>query len=87
MDPEEELTVKVKVVVLLKGEPVTVIIYDPTGVEGEVEMVKVEGVLGEEGLLVNDPVAPDGSPKADRVTPAVVPEIKVLVMVLVPGEP
>jgi len=62
--------------------PVTVIVYEPAGVDDEVLMVhvlvKVE--LPEEGL--KEAEAPDGRPDAESVTVWVDPLVKVTVIVL-----
>ena len=54
----------------------------------EVEMVRVLEQVGLQGLLVGKVyVAPAGNPEANRVTPADVPDMYVLVTVLDPDEP
>jgi len=65
----------VYVAVLVKPppEPVIVIVYVPTGVELEVDMVIVEDAVGELGLIVTLEglklaVAPEGKPEAERLT-------------------
>jgi len=68
-------------------EPVTVIVYEPVGVDDDVLTVNVLVNVGlpEDGL--NDAEAPEGSPDAERLTGWVVPEMRVAVIVFEPEAP
>jgi hypothetical protein len=81
------VTVRVRVVVLFKGVPVTVIVELPTGVVALVAIVSVLVQVGLHGLVVKLAVAPAGKPEAASVTPWVAPLTRVLVIVLVPDAP
>ena len=68
-------------------EPVTVIVVDPRGVYEEVAIVHVLENVGLPETGVNDVVAPDGSPEAERVTVSAKPLVKVIVILLEPETP
>ncbi len=85
------LTVRVKDVGLVGlGLPVTVIVYEPVGVEDIVAMVSVldaPDVVGvmDVGLKVH--VAPMGRPEQESITPWAVPLVSVAVIVVEPELP
>ena len=76
-----------KVVVLLKGVPVTVIREVPIGVEALVAIVSVLVQVGLQAVGLKVAVAPLGSPEAASETDCVVPETSVAVRVVVPEPP
>ena len=61
----------------------TVMTELPTGVEAVVETVRTEVQVALQDVGLKDAVAPDGSPKAERVTDCVLPARRVAVMVFV----
>jgi hypothetical protein len=83
------LTCRVKVVVCVcpPPEPVTVIVYAPTGVEGEVVTVNTLAPVGVTLETPKPPEAPDGKPLADNETGTAVPPVSVNVIVLEPEPP
>jgi len=83
------LTLKVKEVVCVipPPVPVTVIGYEPVGVDDEVEMVKVEEKVGLPDCGLKEAEAPEGRPEAERLTVCVEPLSKVAVIVVEPEEP
>src|SRR5947207_5481875 len=78
------VTVKVKLVVLVRPPPVpvTVMREEPVGVDAVVARVRVVVQVGVHAVGENVGVTPAGSPEAEKTTDCDVPESKVAVMVL-----
>ena len=76
-----------RLVVLLSGEPVMVIVEEPTGVVALVLIVKTLEQLGLQDVEAKLAVAPVGSPEALKVTGWVVPARRVAVIVPLPELP
>ena len=83
----DAFTVRVKVVVLPRGLPVTVIVKVPGVVEVTVVMVSVVVQVGLQEGCENVAVAPLGSPDAEKPTGCVEPASSVAVMVVAPDAP
>ena len=71
-----------KVVSLPRGNPVTVVVKDPIGVDAEVSMVSwIEEQAGLQGLgLITCTPAPEGRTGTESVTGSLVPDSRVLVI-------
>ena len=72
--------IKLKLVILFKGEPVTVMLCVPTGAEGVTVNVMVELQLGLHGSLEMEYETPLGTPASESETGCEVPATKVLVI-------
>jgi hypothetical protein len=83
----EGTTVKIKLVVLESGEPVTVIVELPVGVEAVVLIVTVVEQVGLQDVGEKLAVAPEGSPEAEYETDCLVSEESVAAIVFEPEEP
>ena len=78
----------VGVVVLPSGEPVTMTVKGPTGVDAEVEIIKILEPVGVTGLVAKPQLTPVGNGAThDNVTGAAVPLTRVAVIVTVPEPP
>jgi hypothetical protein len=84
-----ELTLRSNVVVLVTPPPVavTVIVELPAGVEVSVFTFKVEEHAGLQLTDENEAVAPVGNPEAAKTTGSVLPDTKVVPIVLVAEDP
>ena len=80
-------TTKSNMVVLPKGDPVTVIGKVPVGVAPVVAIVSMLEQVGLQEPRENVGVAPAGSPEAAKLTACVAPETSVAVIVFEPEEP
>jgi len=80
-------TTKLNMVVLPKGDPVTVIGTVPVGVAPVVAIVSVLEQSGLQEPGENIAVAPGGSPEASKLTGCVAPETSVAVIMFEPDEP
>lgn len=74
-------TIRLKLVCLFSGEPVTVMKCVPAGVLGVTVKVITEVQVGEHELFEIEYEVPAGTPERKSVTVCVVPEIKLLVIV------
>jgi hypothetical protein len=81
------LTTKLKLVLLPKGLPVTVIGKLPLGVEALVEIVSALEQVGLQALFVKLALAPDGKPETLKVTACEIPDTKLPVIVFDPDAP
>ena len=77
-----EIILKLKLVVLLSGEPVTVIVESPVGVEADVEIVSALEQVGLQDVGENENDVPV-KVLAEKLTGWVVPLVLVAVIVLV----
>lgn len=75
------LTVKVKTLVLLPGEAVTIMVEAAIGVVLDVEIVTIIEQPGLQDELENEAVAPAGKPLAEKETTWVAPLVKPALMV------
>jgi hypothetical protein len=85
----DELTVKVKLVVLVTPPPapVTTIVYVPTGVDAAVAIVRRLEQVGLQFVCEKEALAPEGSPDTEKETSWGDPETRVAVIVLVADDP
>src|SRR2546426_912624 len=78
----------VGVVVLPSGEPVTMTVKGPTGVDAEVEIIKILEPVGVTGLVAKLQLTPVGNGVThDKVTGAALPAFKVAIIRTVPKLP
>jgi len=75
------------IVVLARGDPVTVIGKVPVGVVPIVAIVSMLMQVGLQEARENVAVAPAGSPEAAKLTACVAPDVSVAVIVFEPDEP
>jgi hypothetical protein len=82
-----DFTARLKVVVRLRGVPVTVIANVPGGVDGLVERVNWVEHVGLQPGGSNDAVAPLGRPEAEKDVLWLKPALSVAMIVLEPDAP
>jgi hypothetical protein len=85
----DELTVKVKLVLLVTPPPapVTTIVYVPTGVDAAVAIVRRVEQVGLQFVCEKEGLAPEGNPDTEKETGWGDPETRVAVIVLVADDP